>query len=115
ELYGWQGTVTLLGERYYAQSPLMPEQEETLDWIVQQDELLVEMFNDHLEWEMMVRQSARKRKPALPKPIDIAAVKRAAQPSVQALVRELVDMARAEACEMMGEKSRALAFTERHL
>jgi hypothetical protein len=51
----------------------------------------------------------------LPAPIDLEEIKRAAQPSVDALVRLLVDMARAEACEMMGERRQALAFAERHL
>jgi len=35
--------------------------------------------------------------------------------SARALVSSLVDMARAEGCQMMGEKQRALAFAERHL
>ena len=32
-----------------------------------------------------------------------------------ARVRVLVDLARAEACQMMGERQRARAFAERHL
>jgi len=38
-----------------------------------------------------------------------------AEPPAKALVSSLVDMARAEACDMMGEKERALAFAERHV
>ena len=47
--------------------------------------------------------------PALPTPIDLDALKVKAQTSAKALVSSLVDMARAEARDMMGEHQRALA------
>src|SRR5438552_16419358 len=43
------------------------------------------------------------------------ALKAKPESPAKALVSSLVDMARAEACEMMGEKQRALSFAERHL
>jgi hypothetical protein len=73
------------------------------------------MFNEHLALEIELQKGSRKRKPKLPAPIDLDAVKRAARPSTEAHVRLMVDMARAEACEMMGERKQALAVVERHL
>ena len=63
----------------------------------------------------MTREASRKGKRPLPKPIDVDAVRERAQPSAEAHATLLVDMARAEACEMMGEHKRVLAFAERHL
>ena len=77
-------------------------------------EQMVERFNDRVEWEAECAED-KKRKTALPKPIVVEAAKRRAQPTADELVRTLVDMARAEACDMMGEHTRALAFAERHL
>ena len=81
---------------------------------MEQAEQLAERFNDRLEWEVEATKTSRKRKSPLPKPIDIDAVRRVARQSAQAQANLLVDMARAEACEMMGEHKRALAFAERH-
>ena len=106
ELYGWQQAVATLSERYFqGVCPLLPETEEELAWIVAQGELAVELFNDHLEWEIELRKDGGKRKPRLPKPLDLAALKRSAEPRAKATVAYLVDLARAEACDMMGERS----------
>ena len=116
EVFMWDGIVRTLAERYYhGQSPLLAEAQENLDGLVEHGEQLAEMFNEHLELEIELQKGSRKRKPKLPAPIDLDAVKRAAQPSVDAHVRLMVDMARAEACEMMGERQQALAFAERHV
>ena len=116
ELYGWQRTVANLSERYFqGVCPLLPETEENLAWIVVQGELLVDLFNDHLEFEGIARKANGKRKPPLPKPFDIAALKRSAEPRVRALVAYQLALARAQACEMMGEKKRGLAYIERQL
>jgi hypothetical protein len=116
ELYAWNDAVALLAERYFqGLNPLMPEEEESLNWIVEQTEQLAERFNDRLEWEAEARKTSRKRKSPSPKPIDLDAVRRVAQQTPQAQANLLVDMARAEACEMMGEHKRALAFAERHV
>jgi hypothetical protein len=116
ELYAWDDTVATLGERYFqGVNPLMPELDESLDWIVEQTEALVERFNEQLGWEREKQKRSRKRRPALPKPIDIEAVRRAGQTTAEAHVSLLVDIGRAEACDMMGEHDRALAFADRHL
>ena len=116
ELYGWQVAVDLLSERYYqGVSPLLPETEENLTWIVEQIERLVDLFNDHRELEVELTKLHGKRKPKLPAPINIAAAKRSAEPRAKAHVSLLVDLAQAQACEMMGERKRALAFVERHV
>ena len=102
-------------ERYFQEEcPLLGEVEETLVDMVGHVEQMVERFNDRIEYETEFTED-EKFKAALPKPIDLDAAKRSAQPVADELLRTLVDMARAEACDMMGEKERALAFAERHL
>jgi hypothetical protein len=116
ELFGWQGTISTLSERYFqGVNPLMPEGEERLTDMVTEAELLAASFNDALEMATAARKATRKRKPALPKPIDLEATKRSAQPTAESHASLLVDVARAEAHEMMGERKLALAFAERHL
>ncbi len=100
ELYGWQLSVDRLGERYFQGiCPLLAEAEQLLAWLVTQGEWLVEMFNDHLDFEVY-RQQERPQQRRRKK---------------KALLPETLDLARAEACEMMGEHKQALAFMERHL
>jgi hypothetical protein len=116
ELYVWQGAIATLSERYFqGVNPLMPEVEECLTAMVAEGELLVERFKETLELETAARKGTRKRKPALPRQIDLDAVKQGAEPISHAHARLLVDLARAEAHEIMGERQQALAFAERHL
>jgi hypothetical protein len=116
ELFGWQGTIGALAERYFqGVSPLMPEADERLASLVAEAELLAERFNGALDMEAADRKDSRKRKPKLPVPIDLEAVRRTVVASAESHASLLVDMARAEAHEMMGERKQALAFAERHL
>jgi hypothetical protein len=115
ELYAWQGAIGAASDRYFAGiNPLLPEAEGHLAELRERAELLTDRFNDSVEMEQAARRRTKKRRPKLPAPIAPEALKRAAQPSVEALLQSLVDMALAEACEMMGEKKQALAFAERH-
>ena len=117
ELYAWQRAIAILGERYFQGiCPLFPETEELLRWIVKQGDWLVEMFNDHLEFDTIGRQASGKKKaPPLPKPLDLVAIKGSAEARAKSQVSYLVDLARAQACEMMGERKRGLAFIERQI
>ena len=116
ELYGWQGAVARLSDHYFqGVNPLPPETEEQLAWIVAQGELVVEIFNDHLAYEVYAEKESGKKKRALPKPLDIAALKRSAEPRAKAQVAYVLTLARAQACEMMGERKRGLAFIERQI
>jgi hypothetical protein len=116
EVYGWQETVGILAGRYFeGVNPLMPEVEERLTNMVGESELLAASFNDALEMESAARKAARRRSPALPKAIDLEAIRVSVQSAAESHASLLVDMARAEACEMMGERKQALAFAERHL
>ena len=54
-------------------------------------------------------------KPPLPKPFDLVALKRSAEPGAKALVAYQLALARAQACEMMGEQKRGIAYIERQL
>ena len=114
EVYTWTSVLDQLVDQYFeGECPLLCEAEETLLDMVEQAEILVAHVYDHIELEG--RTTTKKRKPPLPKPMNLAAMQEAAQPSADELVRTLVDMAQAEACDMMGEKKQALAFAERHL
>jgi hypothetical protein len=114
EIFGWQHTIAVLAERYFeGVSPLMPEIEERLADMVAEGELLAERFNDGLAMETTARKGTRKQK-ALPKPIDLEVIRRSVGRGAESHTSLLVDMARAEACEMMGERKQALAFAERH-
>ena len=116
EIVTWDQAIRTVQERYFeGVSPLMPDLEEHLTWLAGQAELVVERFNDAVEMEAAERRRTKKRTPTLPKPIDLEAVQRDAQPSVENLVRSSVDMARAEACEMLGEHRQAVGIADRHL
>ena len=116
ELYTWHDANETLRARYYeGVSPLMSEPEQHLTWLVEQAELLAELFNDHLLMEEDGRTRTQERGARVSPPIDTASVRQDAQRSVEGLLRSLVAMARAEACEMMGERKQALAFAERYL
>jgi hypothetical protein len=116
ELYAWQGAIAALSASYFeGVNPLMPEMEEHLGQMLDQGESLAERFNDAVEIEAVVRKGSKKPTPNLPTPIDVAVVRAGADAAVQARVCMLVDMARAEAYEMMGERNQALALAERHL
>jgi hypothetical protein len=116
ELYMWDGAARTLAERYYhEQRPLLGEAQDNLDELIEHGVGLAERFNEHLEMEIEARRASGTRGPKLPARIDLVAVRRAALPSVDAHVRLLVDVARAEACEMIGEWQKALAFAAQHL
>jgi len=72
-------------------------------------------FNDHLDDLVWKKKESGKRTPKLPQPIEWETIRAAMADAVADYVSLLVDVARAEACEMMGEHKRVLAFAERHL
>jgi hypothetical protein len=75
-----QHTVERLRDRYFQGiCPLMPETEEQLAFVVAQGELVVEIFNDHLVFETITRKRSGKRKPPLPTPLDLTALKHGAE------------------------------------
>jgi hypothetical protein len=89
-------------------SPLLPDDEEHLDWLVEQAERLAQWCNDYLEL-----QETDGRRPSAP--IDPADIRQDAGPAVEALRSSLITVARTEAHEMMGEHKHALAFAQRNL
>jgi hypothetical protein len=116
EVYDWQQVIAILAERYFqGVNPLLSDTAERLAGMLAEAELLAEQFNQALEIEASARQGTRKRTPKLPGPIDLDAVGRSTQPAAESHASLLVDMVQAEACEMMGEHKRALAFAARHL
>jgi len=81
-------------------SPLLPEDEEQLDWLVAQAEQLAGRCNDYVDLE--AEDGAA--------PIDPITVRQDAERAVEALIHSLVTVARTEAHEMMGEHKHAVAF-----
>ena len=114
EVYTWERTVATLTERYFqGECPLLGEAEESLQQMVEQAEQLADWFNDRVEFETATRAANGKR--MLPKAIDLNDVWCSTQSAAKEHANLLVDLARAEACELMGEHRQALAFAERHL
>jgi hypothetical protein len=104
----------MLSERYFqGVNPLMPEAEERLADVVVEGERLADRFNDALEMENAIREGTRKRH--YRSRSGSAPIREAAQANAESHGSMLVDMARAEAHEMMGERKQALSFAERHL
>jgi hypothetical protein len=91
----------------------MPEVEETLDWIVKQTEGRAERFNDRLAFEAEEQRASRKRKPALPKPIDADVIREGAQPPAQSASEPPGDMAHGRGAADDGAHQRALVFAGR--
>jgi hypothetical protein len=116
DLVLWHSVVETISERrYHGHDVLLPGPRQQLDDLKAQAEQLLARFNDHLEFLVWQRQEHGKRTPELPQPISWEALRDELADEVAAEVSLLVDVARAEACGMMGEDQRALAFAERHL
>jgi len=62
-----------------------------------------------VEFEVEAREGTKTQKSKAPKPLDLEAVKRAGQLSAQGHVRLLVDLARAQAYDLMSERKDGLA------
>jgi hypothetical protein len=103
ELQGLRLAVMTISKRYFDQHDLLfPALAEGLNYLVKAMEGLVEMFNEDL--------APKKRAWA-----DVAAVEARAGTVGSDQVVFLVDMAKAEALDAMGENSAAVAIVERHI
>jgi hypothetical protein len=115
DLVVWHGTVATIGERrFQGYDPLLSEPRHQLNDLKQQAEQLIAHYNDTLDfltWHWG-EQGKRGRQP--PSPLAWATLAEELQEQVDARVKLLLDLARAEACEMLGEDRRARAFRERH-
>jgi hypothetical protein len=115
DLVVWHTVVATISERrYQGHDVLLPGTRKELDDLKAQAEGLLARFNDHLDFLAWEKKKEGKRT-KLPRPVEWDDLCRELANEVAAQVSLLVDMARAEACEMMGERSRALGFAERHL
>jgi hypothetical protein len=116
DLVVWHAVAETIGERHFAgYDVLLSEPRTALGDLKRfaEEELL--RFNDQLDWLVWRKKERRQRGPKLPVPIDWETLRAEFQDETARRVRELVDVARAEACDMMGEEKRAQAFRERHL
>jgi hypothetical protein len=116
DLVLWTEVVETISERrFQGYDVLLPGHRQELDDLKEQAEHLLVRFGDHLDHLVWQKQESGTRTPKLPKPITWETLCAQVADDVAAQVSLLVDVARAEACEMMGERQRALWFAERHL
>lgn len=106
---------TRIGERYFGgESPLFPHMEEQLAEIVGQAELAVSLYNDRVElMTEMKPQRRRKKRKVSAETVDVDTLRVEVEPSVQGLVGQIVDMAKAETAMFMGHRRQAGAIMRR--
>jgi hypothetical protein len=119
EVLMWEGAWSEIKRQYYeGQEVLMPEAVEQLTGLAEQVSRVVEMYNDWTEALHYDLQGRRKRKRPLPDPLpvllDLDDVRARITASTVLQTAQIVDMAKAEACEAVGERSRALEYAGRH-
>jgi hypothetical protein len=103
ELHGLRLMVTAISKRSFGGHDLLfPALKEGLSYLVKAMEVLVEIFNE----DLAPRKGDR---------VDVAAVEARAETVGTAQAAFLVDMARAEALDAMGENMRAALIMERHI
>ena len=116
DLVVWHGVVDTISQRHFqSYDPLLPEARKQLDDLRKFAEDQLVRFNDHLAYLVWKKNESGKRTPKLPEPIEWETLRAELADQAAAQVSLLVDIGRAEACEMMGEDRRATAFRERHL
>jgi len=116
EVVVWHAVVeTISRERFQGYDVLLSEPRQELDDLRRFAEDLLVRFNDQLDFFVWRKKERRKRGPKLPPPIDWETVHAEMQDEIATRVSTVVDVGRAEACDMMGETRRAQAFRERHL
>jgi hypothetical protein len=116
EVLMWEGAWARIKARYYeGQEVLMPEAVSTLTGLVEQSTYLVELFNQWADALQGEAKRARKRKTAgVPELLEVEDIRRRTTDSTNLEYARIVDLAKAEACEAVGERARALAFAGRH-
>lgn len=111
--YVQDGAGMELGRRYFVgASPLFPDAAEDVAAQVTEIERLIEMFNDHLQAAMRRRS---KRRAASVQPIDLAQLRAQAERAIHAEVALTVDLAKAQAWELIGEREKGYPLVERHV
>jgi len=116
DLVVWTEVVETISERrFQGHDVLLPGHRQELDDLKEQAEHQLMRFGDHLDYLVWQKRESGKRTPKLPQPIEWETLRAELKDEVSVHVSSLVDAARAEVCEMMGEDKRAVAFRERHL
>ena len=116
EVVVWHGVAeTISKDRFQGYDVLLSEPRQELDDLRRFAAELLARFNDQLDFFVWRKNERGKRGPKLPPPIEWETVRAEMNDEIASRVKVLVDVGRAEACEMMGETRRAQAFRERHL
>ena len=118
--YIQQGTVAAIAQRYFGgTSPLFPDVAADVTMLVSETERVIGIFNDLFSIpEPPPTRRTRKRRgvpPVLPPPLDLAQLRAEAAPAIEAEVSLLVDMAKAEALTLIGERDQSFPLVARHV
>jgi hypothetical protein len=118
--YVQQGVVASIADRYFAGiSPLFPDIADDVAFLVTNTEQVVGLFND----VFAAGEPSRKRRgqpaaPAAPEslaPLAFIPERQAAMPAIEAEVALVVDLAKAEALELIGEREAGFPLVARHV
>ena len=103
KLYAFRQAAATIGQRYFdGEEVLFPDLVRSLSELIKYTEELVATFNDEVA-----------EKPEYT--MDIEAIRQGAGQAITQLISYLVDMAKAEALDQMGEHQVAIELAERHL
>ena len=118
EIYTMRGAIDSINRRYLEdQEVLVPAEAEGFDQLVALVEKLVGNFNEDLAGsiegvEKLQDEVERRSSPLL---IDLAGLNENVQEAVNEQVAYMVDMAKADALEVLGETKQALELVDRHV
>src|SRR5579871_4862436 len=118
--YIQQGTVATIAHRYFGgTSPLFPDVAEDVALLVSETERVLGIYNELFSIpEPPQSRRARKRRgepPVLRPPLDLDQVRAEAAPAIEAEVTLQVDMAKAEALTLIGERDQSFPLVARHV
>jgi hypothetical protein len=121
--YIQQGTVATLAARYFAgASPLFPDIAEDVALLVAQTEQAVDLGNELVrELAAPAPRPRGRRRPAAPTgdldlaPLDCAVVRARCAAAIEAEVSLQIDLAKAEALDLIGEREAGFPLVARHV
>ena len=120
EIYSLRRTTDQVGQRYFeGQETLFPEVAEGLDQLLASAEKLVGIYNEALaeQIESLGKLSIEMRddQDESPLTIDLAGLIEDVQPAAKDQIAYLVDMAKGDALDVLGESRQAWELVDRHV
>ena len=115
EIYALRGAIDSINQRYFdGQQILFSDSEEGLDQLLALVEKTVDIYNDALAGDIERLEKLSEGQDGSPLMIDRARLVEAAREAVMDQVAYMVDMAKADALDMLGETRLALELVDRH-